>query len=215
MSRCATVLLLLSFTTPGFAAEPEPFPNLRFDDPVSLQEAARVLEEEVKLAAKPQTYLVIDLAAASVLIKGRGVVLHRLPIERWSFAAGEDATGVFRIVERPPVVRRKINPTATVEQEPISLADMPVAYDLSCTPALTLAVVPSVAQHPLQWAWSSRRIWWRSFIEWSRSFFGDRDRPSPPHLQLTLSAEDARSLAWSLVDGMALVIRRPAASSHP
>jgi hypothetical protein len=33
--------------------------------------------------------------------------------------------------------------------------------------------------------------------------------PQSPHLQLEVSAEQAQSLAWSAVDGMALVIRRP------
>jgi hypothetical protein len=211
----AIALLLLAFAAPGRAAELEPFPNLRLDDPASLQEATRVLEEEIKLAARPHTYLVIDLVAAAVLIKGRGVELHRIPIERWSLTRWEDVTGLFRVVERPPVVRRKIDPTAAAEQEPISLADMPVAYDLSCTPPLTLAVLPSAEQHPFRWAWSSGRLWWRSLTQWGKAWLGDRNPPGQPALQLTLSAEHAQSLAWSLVDGMALVIRRPTSSSSP
>mgnify|MGYP003498918585 FL=1 len=48
-----SVVLLLS--TPGWAAEGEVFPDLDINDPVALQEGSRVLEEELKLAARAQT----------------------------------------------------------------------------------------------------------------------------------------------------------------
>lgn len=211
MSLCAIVLLLLSLTTPSRAADIEPFRDLRLDDAASLQEATRVLEEELKLAARPQTYIVIDLVTQAIHIKGRGVDLHRIPIKNWSLAAGEGMTGVFRVVERPPVVRRKINPAATVEQEPISLADMPIYYELSCTPSLTLEVRPSADEHPLQWTLSTGRIWWRQLKHWSSALFAAQSGSRRPYLQLTLSTEQAQSFAWSLVDGMSLVIRRPPA----
>lgn len=208
MNVCAIfLLLLLSPATPTGAAEREPFRDLRLDDAAALQEAARVLEEEVKLAARPQTYLLIDLVELTVSIKARGVELHRMPIAQSSISAGEGMTGVFRVVERPPVIRRKIDPTATIEQEPISLADMPVHYELSCTPPLTLEVVPMPDEHPWQWMLSH----WRRFTQWSSGWFGQNGSPTPS-LHLTLSADQARSLAWSLVDGMSLIIRRPPAS---
>jgi hypothetical protein len=43
----------------------------------------------------------------------------------------------------------------------------------------------------------------------SRFFLMDRSSEPTSHLRLTLSVDHAQSLAWSLVDGMALVIRRP------
>ena len=68
---------LLILTVPSWAAEGEVFPDLDINNPSALQEGSRVLEEELKLAARPQTYLLVDLVTGSILIKARGVDLHR------------------------------------------------------------------------------------------------------------------------------------------
>jgi hypothetical protein len=209
MSLCAfALLLLLSFTGPSsLAAEPEVFPDLRPDDRAGLAEAARVLQEEIKLAGRPQTYLLLDLVAGTIHIKGRGVDLHRIPIEHWWLSAYDGTSATFRLVHRPPVARRRIDPAGNSEQEPISLADMPVAYTLTCTPALSLEVLPPAHEHFGLWALSSGRLWWGRLAAWGQQWFGDH--ASPPHLRLSLSADHARSLAWSMVDGMPLILRRP------
>jgi hypothetical protein len=117
--------------------------------------------------------------------------------------------GIHRLVARPSVVRRKIDPGAAGEQEPISLADMPTDYVLSFSPAMTVAVVPSTAgENLIQDAAILGKSWWHSVQHWTSSFFTESSSSSP-HLQLTISADHAQSLAWSLVDGMAVVIRRP------
>jgi hypothetical protein len=208
MGVCAILLLLLSCTVPSSAAESEAFPDLNLNDPASLQEASRVLEEELKLASRPNTYLVIDLVTQSVHIKARGVALYHIPIVWAAVENNSLLTGMFRVTARPAVVRRKIDPGSTVEQEPISLADMPTYYELSCSPDLTLTVLPTAKDHPLRWLQASGHQIWRQLKQWGRAWLL-RDSNSPrPFLELTLSAEHAQSLAWSLVDGMPVVIRR-------
>ena len=76
--------ILLTLAAVSWAAEQDVMPALDTTDPAALQEATRVLEEEIKLAARPQTYVLIDLEAKAILIKSRGIELHRLPIESWS-----------------------------------------------------------------------------------------------------------------------------------
>ena len=51
-------------------------------DPTTLQEATKILTEEVKLTAHPQTYIIMDLVDRAIVIKNRGAELHRLPIEQ-------------------------------------------------------------------------------------------------------------------------------------
>jgi len=209
MTLCALLaLVLFSFVTPAWGADVEAFPDLDMNDPASLREASRVLEEELKLAARPRTYVVIDLVTATIQIKNRGIDLHRIPIAAWSASAREQMAGTFRLITRPPVVRRKVNPSATVEQEPISLADMPTQYNLSLIPPLSLDVVPAAREAPLRWAWAQAKRWWWQLKNWRDSFVSSPSFPIEPHLQLTLSLEQAQSLAWSLVDGMPVVIRR-------
>ncbi len=209
MSLCAILFLLLSFSDPSFAGSPGAFPDLSPDDPDSLQEASLVLEEELKLASRPQTYLLVDLVAHSIHIKSHGVELHRIPIAAWSRLSSINLGHVYRLTARPPVVRRKIQPKAEVAQEPISLADMPVDYSLLLTPPLTIDVLSSAGNSPIQWAAMTGKKWWRSLKRWGGSLLADRSPAQNPHLLLEISSEQAQSLAWSLVDGMHLVIRRP------
>ena len=209
MKLCAIVILFV-FTTPSWGKEPEAFPDLQLNDAQGLKEATRVLEEELKLAARPQTYVLIDLVGSTIQIKGRGIGLHQIPIIRWSAESQNELKGIHRLVARPSVVRRKIDPGAAGEQEPISLADMPTDYVLSFAPPMTIAVVPSTAgEHLLHGAAILAKSWWHNVQHWAGSLFTDSSSTTTPHLQLTISVEHAQSLAWSLVDGMALVIRRP------
>lgn len=209
MILCALVAFLLSFTAgSSLAADHEAFADIHPDDRAGLQEAARVLQEEIKLAGRPHTYLLIDLVSATVHIKGRGMDLHRIPIQHWWLSTRDGSAAAFRVVQRPPVARPKIDPAGSSEQEPISLADMPVAYTVVCTPSLSLEVLPPASQHLWLWTLSSGRLWWRRVVGWGKRWYASPE--SPPHLRLILSSEDAQSLAWSLVDGMPLLIRRPA-----
>jgi hypothetical protein len=208
MSVCAFLLVLLSYVLPSWAGDIEAFPDLNLNDPASLQEASRVLEEELKLASRPQTYLIIDLVTQSLHIKSRAVTLHQIPIDRSTALFSEVMIGTFRVVARPAVVRRKIDPTAAIEQEPISLADMPIHYELSCSPGLTLVVMPRAMDHPLQWTWVSGHLLWRQLTNWGLAWFVGSPNARHPVLRITLSPDHAQSLAWSLVDGMPLVVRR-------
>jgi len=209
MNLCA-ILLLFAFATPSWGKDLEAFPDLSLNNPHELKEATRVLEEELKLAARPQTYLLIDLGMNTIHIKGRGIGLHQIPIMTWSAESREELKGTRRLVARPAVVRRKIEPGAGVEQEPISLADMPTDYVLSFNPSLRVTVIPSIASDSLlQSAGLLGKAGWRNVRDWSSRLFTDRSSEPTAHLHLTLSADHAQSLAWSLVDGMAVVIRRP------
>jgi len=208
MNFCA-ILLLLVFSTPGWGKEPEAFPDLNPNNPHELKEATRVLEEELKLAARPQTYLLIDLGTGTIHIKGRGLGLHQIPIVTWSAGPREGLKGIHRLVARPAVVRRKIEPGAGAEQEPISVADMPTDYMLSFTPSLSVSVVPSVANDGfLRSAVLLGKVGWHNVQDWMGQFFTDQPTESSSYLRLNLTADHAQSLAWSLVDGMAMVIRR-------
>ena len=189
------------------AADPSLPYDVDLNDPAALQEAARVLAEEVKLAAKPHTYVLLDLPSQTIILKGRGVELHRIPITAWSATTREGLTGTLRLIARPAVVRRKIDPNVAPEQEPISLADMPTQYVLSWTPPMTIEVLSSSSQNRFRSLILKAKVWWRWFQGWARSLF-QRQSESVPHLQLILSEDQAQSLAWSLVDGTPLVIRR-------
>lgn len=210
MALCA-MLLFFTVTTHAWGKDLEAFPNLNLNDPASVKEATRVLEEELKLAARPQTYILIDLVENTIQIKGRGVGLHHMPIGRWSVGTREALTGIHRLTARPAVVRRKVEPGKSAEQNPISLADMPADYDLSFASGLTIIVASSPAKDSLiQGIAFMGKAWWRRLKTWTSAIGMGQPSTSPAQLEITMSIDHARSLAWSLVDGMAIVIRRSA-----
>ncbi|MEW6245813.1 MAG: hypothetical protein AB1555_03780 [Nitrospirota bacterium] len=174
------------------------------EDPDALREANRVLEEEIKLAAKPQIYLLLDLPANAMSIKGRGIELHRFPIVAWRASTQRPLGTVFRLQARPPVARPKAALAENPEQVPIELKDMPVAFELQFDPPLTLWIAPPPTEGPWGWVKSRSKEWWSRVRSWVASDAS----ANAPHLRLTLSTDDARSLAWSVTEGLPLLIIR-------
>jgi hypothetical protein len=201
--------LILTLVSVTWALEPDSRPFLDLNDPAALQEATRVLAEEVKLAARPQTYVLIDLVANTILIKGRGVELHRLPLTSWKTSRQNELAATFRLRERPPVARRKIDPTVSPEQDPISLADMPTVYSLQFTPALTVTIDSYDRTNVWRFVMHYLRQWWSQIVEWWHALRTGDAASATPHLYLTLTVDQAQSLAWMATDGMPLLIRRP------
>jgi len=201
--------LILTLVPVTWALEPSSQPFVDVSDPAALQEATRVLAEEVKLAARPQTYVLVDLAARTILLKGRGIELHRILIESWTTSDQNELVTTFRLRERPPVTRRKIDPSVSPEQDPISLADMPTVYSLRFTPALTITIDSYDYTNLWQLVTYYIRQWWRLVTEWWHAFWTGHAPPATPQLHLTVGVGDAQSLAWMATDGMPLLIRRP------
>ena len=207
----STILLLWLFST-GWAADSGGLPQVDPNNPGSLQEAIRLLTEEVKLAARPRTYVVIDLVSNAVLIKGRGIEFHRIPIEHWSVSHLTEADTTFRLQERPPITRRKIDPARERELPPISLDDMPTAFTLQFSPHLTIVVQPSARKDPWHWLLFKGHEWWTWLTAWSITIVTGHSPPPAPVLHLTVTSDDARSLAWTVTEGMPFLVRRTPSS---
>jgi len=204
----AIVLGALIWALPPSSSAPTSQGSGQAGDPAVLREANRVLEEEIKLAARPQIYLLLDLHDRVIAIKGRGIDLHRLPITAWQTVEERAMAGVFRLRARPQVVRPKAASPHDPAQNPIELKDMPAAYELLFDPTLTVTVAPPVQERPWLWVKSLMRNTWTSVVSWIRSAAAIDEKATSPCLRLTLSIEAAQSLAWSVTDGMPLLIRR-------
>lgn len=171
----------------------------------SLKEANRVLEEEIKLASRQQIYLILDLPEQVIRIKSRGVELFNLPVLAWRMSEGSSA-GAYRLRARPEVSRPRAAPDASLE--PINVEDMPAEYVLEFDPGLLVMVAPPARKQAWLWMRSKLREWWMRAM--SRLRAGSARASTGPVFRLTLSPEAARSLAWSVTDGMPLLINRPA-----
>jgi hypothetical protein len=204
----AIVLAALTWATPPSVSGPASQTGNQAHNPEGLREANRVLEEEIKLAAHPQIYLLLNLPDRSIVIKGRGIELRRLPIRAWQAMEERAMVGVFRLRGRPQVARPKAAPLDDPAQDPIELKDMPAAYELLYDPTLAVTVAPPFQERPWLWAMGLMRDSWTETVSWIRSTAAPDENASSPCLRLTLSVEAAQSLAWSVTDGMPLLIRR-------
>lgn len=164
----------------------------------AIQEANAVLQEEIKLAARSLTYLLVDVHQGVVLVKSRGIEVHRLPILSWRAPVDRPPAGLFRLTDRPPVDRPRTRPGEDATEHPIEVSDMPAEYQLVLNPPLVVAVGPPAGDHPWLWIRGLVRGWW------SRAFSRDSDA----WLRMELSPESARSLAWSVTGGMPILIGR-------
>ncbi len=192
-------LLAVVLCQTGFGAAPVPQPDA-FAERQALLEANRVLQEEIALAARQQTYVVVDVAHGFMSFKARGAEMHRLPVLAWRASEDRPPVGAFRLMARPPVDRPKTKPGEDATEHPIEVGDMPAEYHLVLEPTLTVTVAPPLEDHPWLWLRGLLRGWWtRAVSTGSRSW-----------LHLTLSPESARSLAWSVTEGMPFLIGRTA-----
>jgi hypothetical protein len=109
------------------------------------------------------------------------------------------------LLARPPVNRPKAAPTDTLS--PIELDDMPEAYELRFDPLLVITVSPPAGERFWPWVVVYLREWW-IFLTARFGVPATRADGANVRLHLTLSATAAQSLAWSLTDGMTLLIGR-------
>lgn len=184
----------------------------RIDGTTAIIEANRLLEEELKLAARPQIYMVLDLAAQVMLIKSRGIELHRLSIAKWRQAGEGSLTGVFRLRARPSVNRPKAAPADDATVTAIELQTMPDRYDLVFDPGLIVSVGQSARERPWPWVRDKVEEWW-SGLAGMLGMTVKANGAAALRIHLTLTQEIAQSLAWTMTDGMPLIIGRIALSS--
>jgi hypothetical protein len=187
----------------------------RLNGPTAIIEATRLLEEELKVAARPQIYMVLDLSSQIILIKSRSIELHRLPVAAWRQVGEGSLTGVFRLRARPSVSRPKAAPTdnANATVTAIELQHMPDRYDLVFDPGLIVSVGQSARERPWPWLRGMVEEWWNR-LAGTLGMTVNADGAIAVRIHLTLAQEVAQSLAWTMTDGMPLIIGRTALPSN-
>lgn len=177
------------------------------DGAAAIIEANRLLEEEIKLAARPQIYILLDLPAQVILIKSRGIELHRLPILAWRQVGDGSLSGVFRLRVRPSVSRPKAAQADNTAVTAIELQHMPDRYDLIFDPGLIISVGQTARERPWPWVKGMAQEWWNRLAGMLRMTV-NVNGANAVRIHLTLAQEVAQSLAWTMTDGMPLIIGR-------
>jgi hypothetical protein len=179
------------------------------DDASAIIEANRLLEEELKLAARPHIYMVLDPAAHVILIKSRGIELHRLHIIGFRQFGEGTLKGVFSLRARPSVTRPKAAPADTVSVPAIDLQTMPDRYDLAFDPRLVISIGQTARERPWPWMKALAHEWWSHLAD-MLGITIKADDAAVIRIHLIVAQKTARSLAWIMTDGMPLIIGRTA-----
>jgi hypothetical protein len=179
------------------------------DDASAIIEANRLLEEELKLAARPYIYMVLDPAGHVILIKSRGIELHRLHIIGFRQIGEGSLKGVFRLRDRPSVPRPKAAPDDNMSVPAIDLQTMPDRYDLMFDPGLVISVGQTARERPWPWMKGLAHEWWSHLAD-MLGITIKADHAAVIRVHLIVAQETARSLAWIMTDGMPLIIGRTA-----
>ena len=204
---CLLIWLHTSIVPSPVMAEAVP---TQINDAAAIIEANRLLEEELKLAGRPQIYMVLDPDAHIIQIKSRGIELRRLPIAGWRQVGERSLTGVFRLRARPPVNRPKAAVgTENMSATAIDLQTMPDRYDLDFDPGLMIGVGQTARERPWPWVKSLAQDWW-SYLANRLGIIAKTEGAGAVRIHLTLTQEAAQSLAWTMTDGMPLIIGRTA-----
>jgi hypothetical protein len=204
----AFVLLLVSLSTlvwPSPVIGLDPLPQSA-DRSSAIVQVNRLLEEELKVAARPQIYLVLDLDVSALIIKSRGIELHRVPIQAWRRDGERSIEGTHRLRARPAVSRPKATPADDTSVAAIELQHMPDQYELVFDPGVIIAVSPLQERSWIRLK-RSAQDWWKGMRH--RLRVGDTDGGmNEVRIAITLEQDAARSLAWTATDGMPILIGR-------
>ncbi len=212
------ILLLPQAAGDGAASEGSALPGLVRD--------ARALEAEIKLAAKPKPYFVLDARDSTLLVKAASVTLKTIPIDRMAMWGEPVGPVPLTLVRKSTLIEPKrptINPEAAKKQaegdessasqaatelEALELKDMPARFRLEWDNGLRITVRPD-PWSVLSWlgesayyaAWYLARpvatVWYRA-----------HGKPYSA-IYLRVAPQDARALYWACADGSELLVISP------
>jgi hypothetical protein len=109
-----------------------------------------LLQSEYQLASKSQIYIVFELSEKQILIKARGVVLKKLPIESFSFWGAPVPSRAVIVQSKTSILRpqrAEVKPKQNDEENPaepqaIQVEDMPARFCLHYDGGIDLYIRP-------------------------------------------------------------------------
>lgn len=185
--------------------------NYKTHDIQRLEKENRLLEEELKVVAKPIPYLVLDINKKNIYLKIKGTVLKEFNIIGIEVFGNRHLNIAYKLIERKAMYspkRTEIKPpqykagdgTSSTSQEPdtFDIEDMPSNYTLIFNKGLSLSVSPQYKDGFFlsflnRLSISIKHIWNSSIVVWNYL-------KKTPFIRIhaVMNIDDARALYWSL-----------------
>jgi len=183
---------------------------------VFLKAENQLLETELRIAATPQIYFVFDLKDNKVCLKARGRVLKEFGmkgIRSWGRTSVARATTLVEKSTLFPPKRVLITPNTTKDGEEarvetLELKDMPASFTLVMDKEMWITVRPEPTGM-ISWLWSVHYpVTWYLTRPVLTVWHAVR-KSSFTSIEIVLKEDDARTLYWSFLEGMAAIVYSP------
>jgi hypothetical protein len=197
--------------------------SLGAQDARQLSVQNRRLENELSLARKPVSYMVIDLEAKKVTLRSRGMVLKKWDVrgfKTWGKPIPDHPLKLLKKTALTKPKRTNITPGQeetkkkseekkdTFDIGTLELKDMPVHYDLVFEGNIRISVRPRTKR-----VWPALRniaksVSWLTYLPFKTVWFSARGK-SFTQIQLVMGSEkDAQGIYWAFLDGHGTLIYR-------
>jgi hypothetical protein len=187
------------------------------DEKLSLAGSNLLLENELALARKPSSYLVLDFGAKTISLKARGTVLKKWDIEKikyWGRPVGIKSLKLIKksawsIPKRTNITPGKTNDKKGTDLGILEINDMPSNYSFVFEDKLRLSIRPRTKRffpflHNL-----INSISWYTYLPIKTLWFSVRKK-SFVEIQCVLAGEQAaKALYWAVQEGISCIFYRP------
>lgn len=220
MSILKKALLILSiiFLLPVIcqsALTPNSLTAKGVEDALALKEENLLLEAELELAKRGDTYIILDLSKEKIFLKNRGILLKEFDISKTRYWAEKglsiESVRLFRKKALFLPARKEIEPLKNEEgvdpagkMEFLEPDNMPYRYTLSFENGVSISIrnqtegavqfigaIYSIAKHIRH---SFMAVW------------NHLQRKTLTIIDIAMSREDAQALFWSLQEGTSILI---------
>lgn len=172
-----------------------------------------LLETELSLAKKRDSYVLIDTSGKRIFLKGKGVLLREWEIKKisiWGIPFSADPSSLIKKTSLFPPKREKIEPKGKsddekFELEAMELQDMPVRYNLYFERNIHVYVWVQKKNVLSSFAQMFHSFKWHTLCPIYAVYYSLKKQPfTAINLGLT-SRGDGQSLYWALREGIKLL----------
>jgi len=197
--------------------------SLSAQDPRVLSEQNRRLENELSLARKPVSYMVIDLESKTVTLRSRGMILKTWGVHRFKTWGKPIPDQTVKLVKKTALSnpkRANITPGQeetkkksdekkdTFDLGTLELKDMPVHYNLLFEGNVRISVRPRTKRFWPALLNIAKSVSWLTYLPLKTVWFSVRGK-SFTQIELVIRSEkDAQGIYWSFLDGHGTLIYR-------
>jgi hypothetical protein len=184
-------------------------------------EENKLLENELTLARKTASYVIINLQDKSISLKAKGIILRKWDIQSSKSWGRPVGPVIYKMMEKSALSQPK-RPDITPGQEEkktkdkekkdtfdlgvLELKDMPLHYDLSFNENISISVRPKTKRFWPSLMNIGKTISWFTYLPMKTIWHIWKKRPFTEIEIVMKNEKDAQGVYWSFLDGQSTII---------